>query len=125
MDTKNRQREYRNSLKEKGCKLLAIPLHQFNIDKAMEITGAENMRDAVLEIFLKGLGVQQELLQPPTAADAQTTAELENLKSAINKEFEAITAEIEEFQAAGKNWRKNQNLLGRLSIIEKLRTPTT
>jgi hypothetical protein len=123
MDTKNRQREYRNSLKEKGCKLLAIPLHQFDIDKAMEITGAENMRDAVLEIFLKGLGVQQELLQPITA-DVQTTAELEELKSAINKEFEAITAEIEELQAAGKNWRKNQNLLGRLAIIEKLRTPT-
>lgn len=119
MDSKNRQREHRNSLKLKGYKTLTIPLYEPDILKAVEITNAENVREAVKQIFLKGLEVQEPA---PTAADAPPTPppELEKLIDTIREETKTLAAEIEKCEATGKNWRKNQQILAKQQLLEKL-----
>lgn len=119
MDSKNRQREHRNSLKLKGYKTLTIPLYEPDILKAVAITKAENVREAITQIFLIGLKVQESA---PTAADAQPTQtpELKELIDTIREETKTLAAEIKKCEADGKNWRKNQQILAKLQLLEKL-----
>lgn len=83
---KIKQQKYRDDLKAQDIRMVNLPIPNKEIELAMQLTGAEKERHAILAIFRRGLEKQRDLLDNSVTSN--------ELIAAINHEREKLQREI-------------------------------